>query len=402
MKAGFRTSAQAAVLRAVHGHPGLTRAQAAAEIGIPSGFAAETVARLVAAGLVAERPAPATGRRGRPTAVLGAHPDGPLVAAAAIGQETWQVAAVELGGTMMAATARPHDGDQDRVLSAVAAALEQIRGRFGARVRAAAVAVPGTVAGSRLVLAPGLSWHGVDLSGLWQHYEPGSEFVVGNDATLAGVAESRRAPGFGSGTMLYLHLADGIGGAIVEAGRAVMGATGAAGEFGHMPFGDPGRRCRCGASGCWNTSLDGPALARFVPGNIPGGDGLLRHVLASARAGDPGAQSAVPAVGSAIGRGVAGLVNGLDPHLVVVGGLGPELLRLAGDEITAAYHDGLMAFRVMPPPPIAAARLGADGPLLGAADEAFTRLLTDEGLQAWAAREQAGSRTGSGAGALPA
>jgi predicted NBD/HSP70 family sugar kinase len=388
MKAGFRTSAQAAVLRAAHDHPGMTRAQAAAEVGIPSGFAAETVARLVAAGLIAERPAPATGRRGRPTAVLGAHPDGPLVAAAAIGQDSWQVAAVELGGTMLAATVRAHDGDQDAVLGAVAAALERIRARFGARVRAAAVAVPGTVAGSRLVLAPGLSWHGVDLSGLWQHYERGSEFVVGNDATLAGVAESRHAPGFGSGTMLYLHVADGIGGALIEAGRAVMGATGAAGEFGHMPFGDPGRRCRCGAAGCWNTSIDGPALARFLPGDIPGGEGWLGHVLASARDGEPGALSAIQVVGSAVGRGVAGLVNGLDPHLVVVGGLGPELLRLAGDEITAAYHDGLMAFRVVPPPPIAAARLGTDGPLLGAADEAFARLLTDEGLQAWAARGQ--------------
>jgi predicted NBD/HSP70 family sugar kinase len=390
MKAGFRTSAQAAVLRAVHGHPGLTRAQAAAEIGIPSGFAAETVARLVAAGLIAERPAPATGRRGRPTAALGAHPDGPLVAAAAIGPETWQVAAVELGGTMMATTSRAHDGDQDRVLGAVAAALERIRGRFGPRVRAAAVAVPGTVAGSRLVLAPGLSWHGVDLSPLWQHYEPGSEFVVGNDATLAGVAESRRTPGFSSGTMLYLHVDDGIGGAVIEAGRAVTGATGAAGEFGHMPFGDPARRCRCGAAGCWNTMVDGPALARFLPGNTPGGDDCLRQVLASAQAGDPGALSAVRAVGTAVGRGVAGLVNGMDPHLVVAGGLGPELLRLAADEITAAYHDGLMAFRVVPPPPIAAARLGADGPLLGAADEAFTRLLTDEGLQAWAARPEPG------------
>ena len=390
MKAGFRTSAQAAVLRAVHDHPGMTRAQAAANIGIPSGFAAETVARLVTAELIAERPAPATGRRGRPTTILGAHPDGPLVAAAVIGQETWQVAAVELGGTMMAATAGAREGDQDRVLGAVAAGLARIRGRFGARVLAAAVAVPGTVTGSRLVLAPGLSWHGVDLSGLWQHHGPGGEFVVGNDATLAGVAESRRTPGFGSGTMLYLHVAEGIGGAVVEAGRAVMGATGAAGEFGHMPFGDPARRCRCGAAGCWNTSLDGPALARFLPGKIDGdGDGCLRHVLASARVGDPGALSAIRAVGGSIGRGVAGLVNGMDPHLVVVGGLGPELLRIAADEITAAYHDGLMAFRVMPPPPIAAARLGADGPLLGAADEAFTRLLTDEGLQAWAAREQA-------------
>jgi predicted NBD/HSP70 family sugar kinase len=388
MKAGLRTSAQAAVLRAVHDHPGMTRAQAAAEIGIPSGFAAETVARLVAAGLIAERPAPATGRRGRPTAALGAHQDGPLVAAAAIGPDTWQVAAVELGGTMVAATSRGHDGDQDRVLAAVAAALERIRGRFGARVRAAAVAVPGTVAGSRLVLASGLSWHGVDLSPLWQHYEPGSEFVAGNDATLAGVAESRRAPGAGSGTMLYLHVADGIGGAVVEAGRAVTGATGAAGEFGHMPFGDPGRRCRCGAAGCWNTSMDGQALTPFLSGKIPGdGNDCLRHVLGLARDGDPGALSAIHAVGSSIGRGVAGLVNGLDPHLVVVGGLGPELLRLAADEITAAYQAGLMAFRVLPPPPITAARLGADGPLLGAADEAFTRLLSDEGLQAWAARQ---------------
>jgi predicted NBD/HSP70 family sugar kinase len=393
MKAGFRTSAQAAVLRAVHDHPGLTRAQAAAEIGIPSGFAAETVARLVAAELIAERPAPATGRRGRPTAVLGAHPDGPLVAAAAIGQDSWQVAAVELGGTMTAATGRAHDGDQDRVLAAVTAGLERIRGRFGARVRAAAVAVPGTVAGSRLVQAPGLSWHGVDLSGLWQHYEPGGEFVVGNNATLAGVAESRRAAGFASGTMLYLHVADGIGGAVVEAGRAVMGATGAAGEFGHMPFGDPALRCRCGARGCWNTSVDDQALARFATGNVLGGDGCLRHALASARAGDPVALSAIRAVGGSIGRGVAGLVNGLDPHLVVVGGLGPELLRLAADEITAAYHDGLMAFRVVPPPPIAPARLGADGPLLGAADEAFARLLTDEGLQAWAARKTGASGT---------
>jgi predicted NBD/HSP70 family sugar kinase len=332
VKAGYRTSAQAAVLRAVHDHPGVTRAQVAAEIAIPSGFAAETVARLVTAKLIAERPAPATGRRGRPTTALGAHPNGPLVAAAAVGPETWQVAAVELGGAMTAATARAHDGDQDRVLGAVAAELERIRDRFGARVRAAAVAVPGTVAGSRLVLASGLSWHEVDLSVLWQHHEPGNEFVVGNDASLAGVAEARRVPGFGSGTMLYLHVADGIGGAVVESGRAVTGATGAAGEFGHMPFGDPAQRCRCGAAGCWNTSIDGPALARLLPGSATGdGDGGLRHVLASARAGDPGALSAVRTVGRSIGRGVAGLVNGIDPHLVVVGGLGPELLGIAAD-----------------------------------------------------------------------
>jgi predicted NBD/HSP70 family sugar kinase len=108
-----------------------------------------------------------------------------------------------------------------------------------------------------------------------------------------------------------------------------------------------------------------------------------RRVLASARAGQPRALSAIRTVGSSIGRGIAGLVNGLDPHLVVVGGLGSDLLHIAADEVTAAYHDGLMAFRATPPPPVLPARLGTDGPLLGAAAEAFARLLTDEGLQAW-------------------
>jgi hypothetical protein len=42
-----------------------------------------------------------------------------------------------------------------------------------------------------------------------------------------------------------------------------------------------------------------------------------------------------------------------------------------------------MTFRATPPPPVRPARLGTDGPLIGAADEAFARLLTDEGLHAW-------------------
>src|SRR5579871_1316454 len=151
MRSGLRTSAQTAVTRAVHDNPGITRAEVAARVGIPSGFAAETVARLVAGRLVCERPAPATGKRGRPTTSLHAHPDGPLVAAAAISHDSWQVAAVELGGTKVAATRRPHHRSQDLVLDAVTAELGRLSRRFGARVRAAAVAVPGPVVGHELV-----------------------------------------------------------------------------------------------------------------------------------------------------------------------------------------------------------------------------------------------------------
>ena len=94
---GTRTTAQATLLRAVHGQQGVTRAALAQELGMPSGFAAETVARLVAARLLSEEPAPPTGSRGRPTTLLRAHPGGPLAAVAAITQETWTVAVTELG-----------------------------------------------------------------------------------------------------------------------------------------------------------------------------------------------------------------------------------------------------------------------------------------------------------------
>jgi predicted NBD/HSP70 family sugar kinase len=380
-----RTTAQATLLRAVHGQPGVTRAALAQELGMPSGFAAETVARLVAARLLSEEPAPPTGSRGRPTTLLRAHPGGPLAAVAAITPESWTVAVAELGGTRLTSVSAVHDRDQDQVLAAVEAQLSELAGRYGARIRAAAVSVPGTVVGSQLVYAPYLGWHEVDLSGLWPHYQPELPLIAGNDATCAAVAESRHGAGAGAGTMLYLYLGVGIGGAVVEGHRVVTGATGAAGEFGHMPFGDPSVRCPCGAMGCWNTTLDGTALSRALGQPVPADEiSFIQRLLAAARGREPGAVDAVRGLARSLGRGTAGLVNALDPHLVAVGGLGRELLEVAGAHATAAYHDGLMAFRTLPPPPLVPAHLADDGSLLGAAELCFDRILTDEGLQAWA------------------
>jgi predicted NBD/HSP70 family sugar kinase len=375
---GLRWSVRTALVRAVHDQPGVTRAAAARELGIPSGLAAEAVGRLVESRLLCEQSAPPTGSRGRPTTALLPHAAGPLVAVAAIAHETWQVAVAQVGGTTVASTSRPHQRQPQTVLAEVAAELDAMSRRYGERIRAAAVAVPGTVSGSRLVHAPNLGWHEVDLSALWPRYGPDGTFRVGNDATFAAVAESRRGAGAGAGALVYLHMDAGIGGAIVDGGRVVVGATGAAGEFGHMPFGDPALRCRCGARGCWNPSVDGLALARALGRPGPADEvSYVRRVLAAARAGDPAAVAAVAAVGRSLGRGAAGLVNGLDPHLVAVGGLGRAFLDVAGADARGAYRDGLMAFRTAPVPPLVPARLGDGAPLLGAAEE---------GLQAWAAR----------------
>ncbi|MEP7025388.1 MAG: helix-turn-helix domain-containing protein, partial [Actinomycetota bacterium] len=153
------------LLAEVHAHPGVSRAEAARMLGMPSGFAAETTARLVAARLLAERPV-STGRPGRPTTALHAHPDGPLVAVAVIAHETWRTAAVELGGTVVSSAGQPHHRRQPEVLRAVAEQLSELDRQYGTRIAAWVTSVPGMVTGSQLLHAPNLGWRDVDLTAL--------------------------------------------------------------------------------------------------------------------------------------------------------------------------------------------------------------------------------------------
>ncbi|HWS37409.1 MAG TPA: hypothetical protein VN408_32360 [Actinoplanes sp.] len=174
-----------------------------------------------------------------------------------------------------------------------------------------------------------------------------------------------------------------------------------------MPFGDPEIECACGAHGCWGTAVDGTALARHL-GDPPPRDPITyaRRVIAAATrthqptqpsitsaagtvtispysSGEPGpdinpqaALAAVEAVGTALGRGIAGLVNALDPDLVTLGGIGPDLLTAVPESITAAYQNGLMSIHRDSPPLVLPATLPDDeGPIVGAAEEAWAALL---------------------------
>lgn len=361
------------VLRAAHAHPGITRAAAARLLGVSTGAATEIVARLSQAALLAEMPAAPSGVRGRPTAVLVPHPQGPLVLAAAITHETWRIDVVELGGTVLASSDGRHDGaGWPTVAAALTAAIGAFRDQYSDRPRALGLSVPGTVSPAHRLDAATLRWHDIDLRELW----PGAPvFVAGNDATLAASAESRGGAAAGAAVALHLRIEAGLGGAVVDHGTALTGATGAAGEFGHMPFGDPEVVCPCGARGCWGTAVDGTALARLLGRPVPRDHVAYARRLIGAAAPQPAERAAVRAVAGALGRGIAGLVNGIDADLVTLGGLGIDLLSAAGDEVDAAYRAGLMAYRRGAPPPIVAAALGDDGPIAGAAGEAWSALL---------------------------
>jgi predicted NBD/HSP70 family sugar kinase len=362
------------LLETVHARPGLTRAAAAQLLGIGTGAATELVARLAERELLAEEAAPPTGSRGRPTRRLTAHPAGPLVVAAAITHESWRVEAVELGGrSVAAADGRPGGHDAAQVLGAMAAAVTRLRRQLPGRVRGIGVSVPGTVRDGHTLDASYLGWRDIDLRVLW----PGAPlFAADNDATLAALAESRRGAAASAVLSLHVMVDAGIGGAIIERGRVLSGARGVAGEFGHMPFGDPAVRCPCGARGCWGTAVDGTALARLLGAPAPRDPvSYTAGVLARAAAGHAPEAAAVAAVTAELGRGLAGLVNALDPDLVTLGGLAPDLAAAAPAELAASYSGGLMSFRRDAATPVIAAALGAAGARIGAAEQVWNLLL---------------------------
>jgi predicted NBD/HSP70 family sugar kinase len=300
----------------VRSEPGITRAAAAQRLGIASGGATELVARVRQARLLDETPAPAQGR-GRPTTVLGPHADGPLVLAADLRATDWRLALAGIDGVPeVVAEERYADEQLAPALSQIADAIGKIYRRRAKRLRAIAVSVAGTTSGAKLVQFTSRGWNDVDLSALAAKIpdRPGVRLLVGNDATLAGLAEARSGAARSATTALYLIVVQGVGGVLVVNGEPLTGAHGAAGEYGHIPFGDPALVCQCGARGCWDLTVDGRALAR-LRGDAPPDDPVgYVHDLVARPERDAATRKAFEVVAASLGRGIGGLVNLHDPR----------------------------------------------------------------------------------------
>jgi predicted NBD/HSP70 family sugar kinase len=373
----------------VRSEPGITRAAAAQRLGIASGGATELVGRMRQARLLDETPAPAQGR-GRPTSVLGPHADGPLVLAADLRATDWRLALAGIDGVPeVVAEERYADEQLAPALSQIADAIGKIYRRRAKRLRAIAVSVAGTTSDAKLVQFTSRGWNDVDLSALAAKIpdRAGVRLLVGNDATLAGLAEARSGAARSATTALYLIVVQGVGGVLVVNGEPLTGAHGAAGEYGHIPFGDPALVCQCGARGCWDLTVDGRALAR-LRGDAPPDDPVgYVHDLVARPKRDAATRKAFEVVAASLGRGIGGLVNLHDPEVVTLGGVAAQLRAAAPDVFDAAYKDGLMAFRKNFPPPVRDAEHGEDGPLYGAVALALDHITTPAGLADWVERQ---------------
>jgi predicted NBD/HSP70 family sugar kinase len=380
--ARWRTAAE--VLDHLRHSPVLTRAELVRALGISSGSATEITARLRQWQLLSEKPAPVAGR-GRPTTVLRAHPDGPLVLAVELRHEQSRWALAALDGHLHDVHSHRHEAnDAPEVLATLCRTVRQVRDRYRGRLRAVSLAAAATVQEGRIVQSATLGWGQVDLSPL----DAGADLrlLIGNDATLAGVAEARTGAAVGAHTALHLLVDVGIGGSLVVAGRPVTGATGASGEVGHLPFGDPALRCPCGATGCWDLEVDGRALARHLGETAPSdARGYAHHVLDRMERGDTQAAAAVHRVVTALGRGTAALINLYDPDAVSLGGLAIPLRAAARRTFDTALADGLMAFHRQRPVAVRDAAHGDLAALHGAAALGLDHITTEAALADWCA-----------------
>jgi predicted NBD/HSP70 family sugar kinase len=380
---------QVLVLREVHAGRVHTRTDLGHRHGMSRGSASELATRLRDASLLDEQPGGPTGRRGRPTSVLKPHPAGPLVCAVDLGYERWSVALFALGGAIVDRRDGRHlDRAPATVLGAVAAAAGAVTAPVSGRVAAVSVAVAGVVRGTGVVQASTLGWRNVDLAvPLRDVGDPtltAGHILVGNDATLAGLAEARRGAATDARVLLHLSIGVGIGGVLVVDGTPQTGATGAGGEFGHLPFGDQGLRCPCGATGCWDVAVDGRALARLLGQPEPADPvGFAGSVVAAAHRGDGTARATLDHVASTVGRGVGALVNALDPDMVALAGLGTDLIEVSRPAMEAGYRTALMAYRRDGAPPIIASAVPGPAALVGAAEHGFDHVLTAVGLDRW-------------------
>ena len=346
-----------------------------------SSSATELSRRLRQFELITEEAAVPAGR-GRPTTTIHPHPAGPVAVVVDLRHEDWRCAVAGIDGrTDIVAGGRHHGRTPQRVLAPIADAVEAAVAARGDRVVAVSVAVAGTVEHGHLAQATTLHWSRTDLTPIAR---PPVPFLVGNDATLAGLAEARTGAARGAATALHLIVEVGVGGALIIDGHPAAGGRGAGGEFGHLPFGDPLRRCPCGARGCWDLEVDGRAMARHLGRRAPDDPhATALDVLARAPT-DRKAADAVAVVAGRLAAGLAGLVNALDPDVVTLGGLAPAIRAAAPTPFGRAYRDGLMRFRRDAPTPVVDGEHGELGALHGAALAAFDVAITESSLEAWA------------------
>ena len=163
----------------------------------------------------------------------------------------------------------------------------------------------------------------------------GQPVALANDANCLALSEATDGAAAGAEVVFAAILGTGAGGGIAVHGRVLSGANGLAGEWGHNPLpwataDDPSFSCYCGQQGCIESLVSGSGLAqdhRHVTGQALNGEAIV----AAAAAGDAACQATLHRHAHRLARALAGVINLLDPDVIVLGGGLSRLPHLYAD-----------------------------------------------------------------------
>jgi glucokinase len=173
----------------------------------------------------------------------------------------------------------------------------------------------------------------------------GLRIELENDANAAAYGEYIAGAGRGSRDIFYITIGEGIGGAIILAGKLWTGATGFAGEVGHITIDTEGIECECGNTGCLETVASSPNVVRRAKERLHRDStsslsrlGLNKNFTAAdlvheAKNGDDFSLMMLERTGRYIGTGVASIINLLNIETIVIGGEVMEAGKLILDPI---------------------------------------------------------------------
>src|SRR5690554_968462 len=317
----------AALLDLLRRHTTLTRTELAQMTGLNRATITRLVRELIALGLVCEDGVLAAAA-GRPAISLRLNSAAGMIIGAEIGFASVSAIVTDFTPTIVTRVERKlrpdehRDAALDKAMNAFCAAYEAAI-RWKRPVFGMGLGVPGLVdaATGTLLFAPNLGWSDVPLKQMLED-RLRIPVLVDNVASVSALGESTFGAAQNHRVVLYLSTQGGLGGRIVTHGQILRGASGFAGEVGHMTVADGGRRCNCGRTGCWETFASQMALLRDVSERLEAGEpSILRDmapdslqitvamVAEAANCGDELARSALSNVGHWLGVGLANLIN---------------------------------------------------------------------------------------------
>jgi N-acetylglucosamine repressor len=327
------------LLNLVREHQPISRADLARRMNIGRGRVTALVNELLEEGAIYEGATVDTAR-GRKPQMLHIRTSDRLVVAADVRFSRTYLMLSDFAGTQIALETFPTQVDPAKLVAELAQRVERLLRTYGSggECEGFGLVVPGMVdqRTGRVLNSPQLGWKDVDIRDQLSA-ATGLSVQIENAPIACALAQMWLGQrGADAGDFVYVTVGDGVGAGVVVNGRVVRGHSHTAGEFGHVPLNPEGPRCLCGARGCWEAHTSNLAtLSRYLGEELA--SARTRQVLEEssvtidslitlARTGDARARETLDETGRYLGRGLAMIVNALNPSRIFVGG-----------EITAAW-----------------------------------------------------------------